>query len=126
MSLYNGFGVSVQGIFCYRGAYFGLWDTAKGVIGDDMAKFLALKFLVAQLCVNTAGIVTYPFDTVRRRMMMQSGGKSVYKGQLDCWLTILGEEGVKGFFNGAFSNILRGVGGALVLVMYDEVQKQLQ
>jgi solute carrier family 25 (adenine nucleotide translocator) protein 4/5/6/31 len=26
------------------------------------------------------------------------------------------------FFKGAFSNVLRGVGGALVLVMYDEIK----
>jgi len=32
MGLYQGFGVSVQGIIVYRGAYFGLYDTAKGVL----------------------------------------------------------------------------------------------
>lgn len=28
-ALYQGFGVSVQGIIVYRGAYFGFYDTAK-------------------------------------------------------------------------------------------------
>lgn len=32
LGLYQGFGVSVQGIIVYRGAYFGLYDTAKGVL----------------------------------------------------------------------------------------------
>ena len=32
MSLYQGFGVSVQGIIVYRGAYFGLYDTGKGAL----------------------------------------------------------------------------------------------
>jgi hypothetical protein len=31
-SLYQGFGVSVQGIIVYRGAYFGLYDTGKGAL----------------------------------------------------------------------------------------------
>ena len=30
LSLYQGFGVSVQGIIVYRGSYFGLYDTGKG------------------------------------------------------------------------------------------------
>lgn len=32
---------------------------------------------------------------------------------------------VKAFFKGAWSNVLRGAGGALVLVGYDEVKKLL-
>merc|ERR1712100_877100 len=32
LALYQGFGVSVQGIVVYRGAYFGLYDTAKGAL----------------------------------------------------------------------------------------------
>lgn len=37
MALYQGFGVSVQGIIVYRGAYFGLYDTAKGALFTDEA-----------------------------------------------------------------------------------------
>ena len=32
------------------------------------------------------------------------------------------QEGFSAFFKGAFSNVLRGVGGALVLIMYDEIK----
>ena len=72
-----------------------------------------------------AGIVSYPFDTVRRRMMMQSGrAKSdiIYKNTAHCWVTIFRQEGGRAFFKGAFSNVLRGTGGALVLVLYDEIK----
>lgn len=75
---------------------------------------------------TVAGIVSYPFDTVRRRMMMQSGRKKtdiIYKNTLHCWSTIAKTEGGAAFFKGAFSNILRGTGGALVLVLYDELKK---
>ena len=74
---------------------------------------------------TVAGIMSYPFDTVRRRMMMQSGRKSsemVYKSTIDCWKKIYSQEGGGAFFKGAFSNVLRGTGGALVLVFYDEVK----
>ena len=41
--------------------------------------------------VVAAGSVTvsYPFDTVRRRLMMMSGeGEKMYKGTWDCWVKI--------------------------------------
>lgn len=64
----------LQGIIVYRGAYFGLYDTAKGVMFKDEknAPFVA-KWAVAQAVTILAGIISYPFDTVRRRLMMQVG-----------------------------------------------------
>ncbi len=35
------------------------------------------------------------------------------------------DEGSQAFFKGAWSNVLRGAGGALVLVGYDEIKKLL-
>lgn len=124
VALYQGFGVSVQGIIVYRGAYFGLYDTAKGVLFADEknANFIA-KWAVAQTVTALAGVLSYPFDTVRRRLMMQSGGERVYTGTVDAWSKIARTEGSKAFFKGALSNVLRGAGGALVLVIYDELKK---
>jgi solute carrier family 25 (adenine nucleotide translocator) protein 4/5/6/31 len=42
---------------------------------------------------------------------------------MDAWSKIAKEEGSKAFFKGAWSNVLRGAGGALVLVIYDEFKK---
>ncbi|XP_005357479.1 ADP/ATP translocase 2-like [Microtus ochrogaster] len=38
--LYQGFNVSVQGIIIYRAAYFGIYDTAKGMLPDPRILFL--------------------------------------------------------------------------------------
>ena len=46
----------------------------------------------------------------------------MYTGTLDAWRKIGQQEGPKAFFKGAFSNVLRGTGGALVLVLYDELK----
>jgi len=122
MALYQGFGVSVQGIIVYRGAYFGLYDTGKGALLTKDSSFI-FKFIVAQVATNAAGVLSYPFDTVRRRLMMNSGqGKKLYNGTVDAFVKIYQQEGLNAFFKGAFSNVLRGVGGALVLVMYDEIK----
>ncbi|KDD73840.1 hypothetical protein H632_c1793p0 [Helicosporidium sp. ATCC 50920] len=124
LGLYQGFGVSVQGIIVYRGAYFGLYDTAKGALfkNERDASFLA-KWAIAQTVTAAAGVLSYPFDTVRRRLMMQSGGERMYAGTLDCWRKIAAQEGSAAFFKGAWSNVLRGAGGAFVLVLYDEIKK---
>ncbi|XP_049784049.1 ADP,ATP carrier protein-like [Schistocerca cancellata] len=128
VGLYRGFGVSVQGIIIYRAAYFGCFDTAKGMLPDPKNTPFIISFLIAQAVTTFAGIMSYPFDTVRRRMMMQSGrakADMMYKNTLDCWGKIYRTEGGGAFFKGAFSNILRGTGGALVLVLYDEIKALL-
>ncbi|PIO29259.1 hypothetical protein AB205_0143480, partial [Aquarana catesbeiana] len=124
--LYQGFNVSVQGIIIYRAAYFGVYDTAKGMMPDPKNVHIFVSWMIAQSVTAVAGLVSYPFDTVRRRMMMQSGRKGadiMYTGTIDCWKKIAKEEGSKAFFKGAWSNVLRGMGGAFVLVLYDEIKK---
>jgi len=122
VGLYRGFGVSVQGIIIYRAAYFGFFDTAKGMLPDPKKTPFLVSWAIAQTVTTVAGIISYPFDTVRRRMMMQSGrSEKLYKNTIDCWGKIYKTEGGSAFFKGAFSNVLRGTGGALVLVFYDEL-----
>jgi solute carrier family 25 (adenine nucleotide translocator) protein 4/5/6/31 len=117
--VYNGFVVSCVGIVAYRGAYFGLYDTVAGMDVMKGAGF-ATKFALGYAVTVTAGLLSYPLDTIRRRMMMTSGkhaGK--YKNSIDCSRQILANEGIKAMYKGAGSNILRGLAGALVLVSFD-------
>uniref|UniRef100_A0A673Z0X7 ADP/ATP translocase n=1 Tax=Salmo trutta TaxID=8032 RepID=A0A673Z0X7_SALTR len=73
--LYQGFSVSVQGIIIYRASYFGVYDTAKGMLPDPKNASILVSWAIAQSVTAVAGLTSYPFDTVRRRMMMQSGRK---------------------------------------------------
>jgi len=126
--LYRGFNVSVQGIIIYRAAYFGFFDTAKGMLPDPKNTPLVISWLIAQSVTTVSGIISYPFDTVRRRMMMQSGlavNERMYKSTIHCWGKIGRTEGSKAFFKGALSNVFRGTGGAFVLVLYDEIKALL-
>lgn len=128
IGMYRGFVVSVQGIVFYRAAYFGFFDTAKGMLPDPKSTPFIINFAIAQSVTTVSGIISYPFDTVRRRMMMQSGLKKnevMYKNTMDCWRKILQDEGAGAFFKGALSNVLRGTGAALVLVFYDEIKALL-
>lgn len=49
MGLYRGFMVSVQGIIIYRAAYFGCFDTAKGMLPDPKNTPVLISFLIAQV-----------------------------------------------------------------------------
>ncbi len=127
LSLYNGIGPSSIGIVVYRGAQFGLQDILKAFNPyqkDFTAIGLASKFLVAQVAVATSGVVAYPFDTMQRRLQIEASkpkDQQLYTGMADCFGKILATEGPGGFFKGAFANVLRGTGAALVLVIYDEI-----
>jgi len=59
---------------------------------------------------------------------MQSGrGDVLYTGTMDCFRKIYNNEGgYKPFFKGSLSNVFRGVGGAMVLVLYEEMQAYFQ
>ncbi|GIK02416.1 hypothetical protein Aspvir_006469 [Aspergillus viridinutans] len=121
--LYRGFGPSVLGIVVYRGLYFGMYDSIKPVVlvGSLEGSFLA-SFLLGWTVTTGAGIASYPLDTIRRRMMMTSGEAVKYKSSMDAARQIVAKEGVKSLFKGAGANILRGVAGAGVLSIYDQVQ----
>ncbi|KAJ5477392.1 ADP ATP carrier protein [Penicillium diatomitis] len=121
--LYRGFGPSVLGIVVYRGLYFGMYDSIKPVllVGPLEGSFLA-SFLLGWTVTTAAGVASYPLDTVRRRMMMTSGEAVKYKSSMDAARQIVAQEGVKSLFKGAGANILRGVAGAGVLSIYDQVQ----
>jgi solute carrier family 25 (adenine nucleotide translocator) protein 4/5/6/31 len=128
LSLYNGFGISVAGIIPYRGTQFGLNDTLTGMnpyAKDTSVIGIASKWACAQFSVIASGFATYPFDTVRRRLQMESEKKAedkLYKGALHCFQKIAADEGMNALFKGAGANVLRGTGAALVLVMYGELK----
>jgi len=131
-SLYNGYTPSVAGIIAYRGAQFGLNDTIMAF--NPYAKEFGVvaivsKFTVAQIAVTASGMVAYPFDTVRRRIQMESDQpmeKRMYKGNMDCAAKVLKTEGFGGMYKGALANVFRGVGASLVLVLYGEIKLALE
>jgi len=119
--LYRGFVISCVGIVVYRGFYFGLYDTLKPMLlGDDSG--LLLSFALGWVVTVSSGLLSYPIDTIRRRMMMTSGQAVKYKGSIDCGRVIIQNEGFMSLMKGAGANVLRGVAGAGVLAGFDKFQ----
>lgn len=115
--LYRGFVVSCVGIVVYRGFYFGLYDSIKPFMVPD-AGFL-ISFGLGYCVTVSAGLASYPLDTIRRRMMMTSGEAVKYKSSFDCGAQILKNEGFMSLMKGAGANILRGMAGAGTLAGFD-------
>lgn len=119
--LYRGFVISCVGIFVYRGFYFGLYDTLKPMLlGNDGSFFMS--FCLGYGVTVGSGLISYPLDTVRRRMMMTSGQAVKYNGSMDCAMQVIKNEGFMSLMKGAGANILRGVAGAGVLSGFDSVK----
>ena len=69
------------------------------------------------------GRSTYPLDTVGRRLQMRSERpveEHIPKGAKHCFMKIAAAEGLAtGLYKGFVANIIRSIGGALLLVLYD-------
>jgi len=126
--LYTGWTVTVMGAFVYRAGQLGMfkqiqdlnpWQADKGTLG-------AISSFVSVTAARTAVMpFNYPFDTVRRRMMLQSEkaiSERIYKGSLDCFTQVMKGEGAKGMYKGMVPELFRGVGGSLVIVAYDRIK----
>jgi solute carrier family 25 (adenine nucleotide translocator) protein 4/5/6/31 len=85
--LYRGFMASCSGTMVYRSLYFGLFDSLKpfllnGYYSKD--SFFA-SFALAWPITIFAGIASYPFDIVRRRMTIMHGALHDYSSSFDCF-----------------------------------------
>jgi solute carrier family 25 (adenine nucleotide translocator) protein 4/5/6/31 len=126
--LYKGYGISLFGSILYRLLYLGGYDVMKNewalLKHPDQSNTLmwSERFLLAQLISVSAGTICYPFDTVRRRMMMQAGkatNERMYSNSMDCARLLWKQDGLRGFYFGLGPNLIRSIGGALALVAYD-------
>nr|GEV57965.1 ADP,ATP carrier protein 1, mitochondrial-like [Tanacetum cinerariifolium] len=106
----------------------GLVDVYKKTLASDVLLIDKLQdsffasFALGWVITNGAGLVSYPIDTVRKRIMMTSGEAVKYKSSFDTFSHILKNEGAKSLFKGAGANILRAIAGAGVLFGYDKLQ----
>merc|ERR1712159_908327 len=126
--LYRGIGPTVAGAFVYRAGQLGLYGQIKGLNPWDKDK--GMIGIISSFCAATAARTAvmpfnYPFDTVRRRMMLESekpAADRLYKSSIDCFFKVLKAEGTAGMYKGFVPELFRGVGGSIVIVMYDRIK----
>ena len=105
--LYRGFVISCVGIIVYRGCYFGFYDTLKPMLLGENASLMA-SFALGYVVTISSGLVSYPIDTIRRRMMMTSGEAVKYKGSMDCAVQVVKGEGFMSLMKGAGKFVTKG------------------
>jgi len=81
------------------------------------------SFALGWAITTFSGTCAYPFDTVRRRMMLTSGQPFKYKNGFHAVKLIVSTEGFFTLFRGVGANILSGMAGAGVLSGYDQLQQ---
>lgn len=129
--LYRGTSVSIAGAFVYRAGQLGLygsimnlnkWKDDKGIAGFMSAIAIGTLARTVILPFN------YPFDTVRRRLMLESekpAAERQYKGGIDCAMKVMKNEGLGGMYKGLLPEVFRGFGGVMVVVVYERLKNFL-
>lgn len=128
--LYQGYGIAVWGSILHRLLYLGGYDGIKTEYSrykEDKGITMTFgeRFLIAQSVSLLAGTICYPIDSVRRRLMMQVGiplDLRLYRGSIHCFRLIWRNEGLRGFYLGLAPNLVRSIGGAIMLVVYDSIK----
>lgn len=129
--LYRGTAVSIAGAFVYRAGQLGLYGTVMGLnpyAGDKGLVGFASAVVIATAARTVVLPFNYPFDTVRRRLMLESEKpktERIYKNGVDCAIKVMKKEGFAGLYKGMFPEIFRGFGGVMVVVLYDRVKNYL-
>ena len=95
---------------------------------DPVMKVLA-PLLPGTMAGVLAQTITYPGDTIRRRLQTDgAGGRALqYKGTWDCVKVTIAKEGVAGFYQGVGTNIIRCIPGAgIQFVAYEAFRSLLK
>lgn len=129
--LYRGTAVGVSGAFVYRSGQLGLFGTIMGLnpYKDDKGIVGAVSAFIAATAARSAILpFNYPFDTVRRRLMLESekpASERLYRSGLHCAKEVMKNEGFKGMYKGLLPEFFRGMGGSIVIVAYNRIKNYL-
>lgn len=121
VGLYRGFLVSCVGIVVYRGCYFAIFKTFRPLLLGEKAS-TAVSYIFGFAATVCAGLISYPLDTIRLRMLMTSGQAIKYKSSWDCVVQFMRNEGAMSFMRGAGISILRGILIAALFAGFSKVK----
>jgi solute carrier family 25 (adenine nucleotide translocator) protein 4/5/6/31 len=119
--IYKGALISIMGVTLFRSTYFGIFDTFKEKTHGSLE-----RWFVSYLASLAAIFVTYPSDTIRRRLMITSRVQNRYAGFLDCATKIWKEEGFKSYFRGAPVIFFQGATSATIYFIFDKIIKDVK
>ncbi|GJQ11807.1 hypothetical protein GpartN1_g3598.t1 [Galdieria partita] len=131
LGLYSGVGISVFGVMPYIATAFITYDLLKTFVPEEDKVWMHIHISKLSLSAATGVIaqtITYPFDTVRRRMQMNSrSGLKKYNNILDCILSMWRNEGFRSFYRGTMINMMKTIPGiSIQIYAYDLLKEYAQ
>jgi solute carrier family 25 (adenine nucleotide translocator) protein 4/5/6/31 len=124
-SLFTGWSGTVAGAFVYRAGQLGCFKQIQDMNpykNDKGPMGVASAFIAVTTARTVALPFFYPFDTVRRRMMLQWEKPPADRVYSNCFSKVLKREGLASIYRGICPEMFRGVGGSLVVVGYDRIK----
>lgn len=106
-------GPTLLGALPYEGIKFWSYDYFKSILPKekDGSQHIGWKLVAGAGGATVAHLITYPMDTVRRRMQMEGAGgaAALYNNMFDCAAKIAQREGPRALYRGLLATCIRGV-----------------
>jgi len=130
-ALYKGLGVSLAGIIPYAGILFATYDVLDNIWGNKSQKTMAHHFLNGCIAASVAQTVSYPFDTIRKKLQAQGKVPSYMlpdvfcKGAISAVSHTIENRGIVGLWRGTTANLIKVAPSAGVLFATFEFCKRI-
>ncbi|KAI8052779.1 mitochondrial carrier domain-containing protein [Thamnidium elegans] len=124
---YKGLGPSLIGI-SHVAVQFPLYERLKVVfhVDRDIVSGSSSILLASSLSKMAASVATYPHEVIRTRLQNQTRKPYKYQGIVHAIKIISKEEGIRGFYKGLSTNLVRTVpSSAMTILTYELVVKKL-
>ncbi|GAA5803697.1 hypothetical protein HPULCUR_009180 [Helicostylum pulchrum] len=124
---YKGLGPSLIGI-SHVAVQFPLYERLKVVfhVDRDIVSGSSSILLASSLSKMAASLATYPHEVIRTRLQNQTRKPYKYQGIVHAIKIISKEEGIRGFYKGLSTNLVRTVpSSAMTILTYELVIKKL-
>ncbi|KDO21966.1 hypothetical protein SPRG_12832 [Saprolegnia parasitica CBS 223.65] len=128
--LYRGGLSGLVGSIPFEGVQFACYEYCKSLALERKADGESLGPIdylgIGSLSGAVAQTISYPFDSVKKRLQVQELGQKRYNGMLDCFRKVVAEEGAMALFRGTLPNMVRIVPySAVMFTTYEAAKKFL-
>ncbi|CAB1454012.1 unnamed protein product [Pleuronectes platessa] len=115
LALYRGFSLTVLGAFPFSIGCYAVYRNLDKIWQEPPFRFTPLQnFINGCLAAGVSQTLSYPFETVKRKMQAQSarlphcGGVDVhFNGVMDCFIQVVKNKGVLSLWSGLTANMIK-------------------